>query len=335
MAGRARQDEPGAWHHVMNRGVARRTLFEGRADVRSFLACLAWAVRRGELELHVWCILTTHFHLLVRSLSGELSEVMRRVQNVYTRHFNRKRRRDGPLVRGRFRSRRVDSDEYQYALVSYIDANAVQAGLVASPAAYPFGSASYFAGHESPPWHARAWVEGEVCRVAGLDRYDPSLYERVFPQDRGPRAVHIVERRLCVTDRTYSGSDLLDSASPSVREWMERKALLGDGTRPGIAVAEPDEIECRIREAREATGEWVVQRSHVSRSAWPVARVGLLRDLAGLTWAEVAQRVAMSRSGANAVGRIHAELLKSDPAYLRRLSELASRVLEPVSYRAR
>lgn len=48
----ARDDQPGSWHHVFNRAIARRTLFERRADFRYFLAQLAWAVRRGEIEGH-------------------------------------------------------------------------------------------------------------------------------------------------------------------------------------------------------------------------------------------------------------------------------------------
>ncbi len=79
MARNPRQDHPGSWHHVMNRGIARRSLFESRDDIRFFLACLARAVRRGQIEVHAWCILTTHFHLLVRSPGGELSAAMRRV----------------------------------------------------------------------------------------------------------------------------------------------------------------------------------------------------------------------------------------------------------------
>ena len=104
MARQPRHDDPGSWHHVMNRALARRSLFETSEDIRFFLACVARAVRRGQIEVHAWCILTTHFHMLVRSPKGELSAAMRRIQNRYVRHFNRKRRRDGTLVRGRYRS---------------------------------------------------------------------------------------------------------------------------------------------------------------------------------------------------------------------------------------
>ena len=62
----------------MNRGLTHRTVFENRKDRRTFLSLLARAVREGRIELHSYCLLTTHFHLLVRSIDGRLSETMRR-----------------------------------------------------------------------------------------------------------------------------------------------------------------------------------------------------------------------------------------------------------------
>jgi len=153
-----RQDAPNSWHHVMNRGLARRTVFETRADSRTFQALLACGVRSGRIQVHAFTILTTHYHLLVRSLRGELSEAMRLIQNNYVRWFNRTRRRDGALFRGRFTSRPVDSDEYFTNLVRYIDHNPVAAGLCENPADYPHGSARHYAKERGPPWLERASV---------------------------------------------------------------------------------------------------------------------------------------------------------------------------------
>jgi hypothetical protein len=51
MARRFRQDLPASWQHVINRGLAKRPLFEDRIDIRFFLSRLACEVRRGRLEL--------------------------------------------------------------------------------------------------------------------------------------------------------------------------------------------------------------------------------------------------------------------------------------------
>ena len=77
----------------MNRGVARRTMFEVEPDFRYFTSLLARAARRGEIEVHAFCLMATHYHLMVRSPVGRLSESLRRIQNQYSRWFNRIRRR--------------------------------------------------------------------------------------------------------------------------------------------------------------------------------------------------------------------------------------------------
>lgn len=74
MARRRRQDAPGATHHVLARGMARRTVFEGVRDIRVLLCLPALEVRRGALGVIAFCFLTTH----VRSPTGTLSRALRR-----------------------------------------------------------------------------------------------------------------------------------------------------------------------------------------------------------------------------------------------------------------
>ena len=104
-----RCDAPGVWRHVMNRGIARRPIFETAGDVRFFEAQLARTVRDGLIEVHAFCVMTTHFHLLARSPCGRISDAMQAIQNRYARWFNRGRLRDGPVFRGRFRGPVVSS----------------------------------------------------------------------------------------------------------------------------------------------------------------------------------------------------------------------------------
>ena len=131
MARRPRRDGPDTWHHAMNRTMARRTLFENDEDRRFFQSLLAREVRNGRLEIHAYSLMLTHFHLLVRSVNGQLSAAMRRIQNRYARRFNRTRKRDGSLFRGRFLSRRIDDLAYRRDVVTYIHDNAIAAGVAA------------------------------------------------------------------------------------------------------------------------------------------------------------------------------------------------------------
>jgi len=103
-----RDDYPGASCLITNRGIAKRAVFETRLDVEHFSAALARVVALGLVEVDAFAFLTTHFHLLLRRLTGEISLAMKLVTNELVRWFNRARKRDGPLFAGRFDGRRID-----------------------------------------------------------------------------------------------------------------------------------------------------------------------------------------------------------------------------------
>jgi len=330
MARSPRSDTPGSRHHVMNRGVARRTLFENIADIRFFLSRLAREVRAGNIEVHAFCILTTHFHLLLRSPVGELSGAMRRVQLSHVRRFNRTRRRDGPLVRGRFRSRLVDSLSYRFILVRYIDANSVKAGLCEDPVDYPHGSARWYGRLRGPPWLQRGWVESVVRGHLGHESYQPDGYSAVFKGEIQSDE-YLVCHRMANPRAPDHLDDLLLAAPPAVLAWMRRKALLADGTRPGSAVVDPQSVRAAIARSQATHPTWRVRLTQKSRDAWLVAAIGLLRDLCGVSWVEAAALVGRSDSNVANLYRAHRRLLGEDDAYAARVSQVAHSALGVVS----
>jgi REP element-mobilizing transposase RayT len=336
MARHPRLDAPGTWHHVMNRGIARRTLFESRADIRTFLARLALEVRAGRIEVHAFCILTTHFHLLVRSTSGELSAVMQHVQNEYSRWFNRGRRRDGPLFRGRFRSKPIETQTYRELLVRYVDANSVAAGLVPSAEFYPYGSAWWYARERGPVWLQREWVESTACRLAGTGRRAPDAYRMAFGPTGSGASLALVERRLVhVGPETDPLDHLLDAAVPEVREWMRRKAALADGTATGVPVCDEGSLGIVLDGAQRRLGAWQVRPARRAVDAWPMVHVALLRDLCGSTLAEAGARTGRSASHASVLEARHRELIATDELYATRAAELAQAALERCHRRER
>ena len=314
-----REDYAGAWHHVTNRGLARRTVFETRADVAILLDSLASLRRDGLLEVHAYSVLTTHFHLLVRSPLGRISEAMHRLQNRYSRAFNRGRRRDGPLFRGRFCNRILESTSYWENVLLYIDRNPIQAALVARSVDYPHGSAWWYARREEPRWLVRTTIEAMVASW-GPGGYDPAAYPVLRAED-GLGWVHaLVERRL---DRSPPGSDPLDDlvrASPlEVQEWMLRKASVADGTAPGIAVLPAEMLLDAVR--REVPDG--VDSSRSAERLRETLLVGLLRTTSGFTFAEAAGTIRRSVSASQCRLREHGRALLADPGY----RALATRVI--------
>lgn len=313
---RPRSDRPGSWHHVTNRALARRAMFESRRDVRYFLAALARAVRRGELEVHAFCVLTTHYHLLVRSPAGQLSRAMRRIQTSYVRWFNRGRRRDGALVRGRFWSRAVDSLRYREVLVRYIDANPVAAGLCRDAREYTWCSAHMFAGR-TPKWLSRTWI----CALAG-----PAGYPAAGACERFSQLEEVVQARLRCDRGDGAFDDLLDAAPARIRERLRRKARLADGGQAEPCVSGRglhDEVAMRAR-----AGSWAVKFGSRTICGWQVLEAGLRRDWAGESFSSIADQLQVSLPTASRLHGRHRLLLIEDAGYAdRAASVLRSQLL--------
>jgi len=84
---------------------------------------------------------------------------MQRIGNGYVRWFNRSRKRDGSLYRGRFGGRRIDDGSYWLTVLRYIDLNAPRAGICALPSDHLYGSARAYRFGDGPSWLHREAVE--------------------------------------------------------------------------------------------------------------------------------------------------------------------------------
>lgn len=126
MPRKARIQYPGALYHVFNRGIDRRDLFWDDRDRVYFLECLAFGIERFMVEVHAYCLMPNHFHLLVGTPLGNLSHFMQSVQTRYGGHFNIRHERSGYVFQGPYRAKLVEGDRYLLALSRYIHLNAVQ-----------------------------------------------------------------------------------------------------------------------------------------------------------------------------------------------------------------
>lgn len=319
-----RLDTPGSWHHVMGRGIAKRTIFECREDFRCFLSLLARAVRRGLLEVHAYALLQTHFHLLVRSPCGALSRAMGDVLRGYARWFNRRRGRDGALFKESFASKRVDSDAYRSILMRYIDHNPVKARLALRGAEYCYGSAFHYARARGPRWLERSWVEEEVKGVRGSARYEPLEYAVRFPPKPPDVVVAWIEDRL-LRNRDAA---LVAPVEESQVAWMVRKARLADGTEPFRLPLPPDYVDEEWRRMRVSEPEWPVHVSRQPDGLWEALRAGLLRHGCGLSLREIRARTLEAVTTiATRIAR-HDECMAEHAEYARRAVLIVGRVQE-------
>lgn len=151
MARPLRIEFPGAWYHVMNRGANRQNIFLDDSDRFRFLEILDDCRDTWLSELLAYCLMPNHYHLLLRTPLGNLSRIMRHVDGVYTQSFNRKQGRDGPLLRGRYKSIVLDGDSYLLQVVRYIHLNPTKAKLVLLPEDYHWSSYKFYLGELGKP----------------------------------------------------------------------------------------------------------------------------------------------------------------------------------------
>lgn len=142
----------GAWHHVVNKGAGGRDVFIDRSDRLRYLALLGELALRYEVEVHAYCLMGNHFHLLVHTPEPRLDKLMQVLSSRYTRGFNVRHDRDGPLFRGRYRSSLIETDGYLLAASRYIHRNPLELG-VRRLARYAWSSYGVYVGRElRPDW---------------------------------------------------------------------------------------------------------------------------------------------------------------------------------------
>ena len=152
---------PGAFYHITSRGNEQKVVFKSKRDREKFLEYLESATRRYDALIHAYCMMDNHYHLMLETPSGNLPEIMRHINGVYTTYFNIKRKRSGHLFQGRYKAILVEIDEYAKELSRYIHLNPVRAGMVGKPEAYQWSSYPYYIGKKkAPEWLHRAFILG-------------------------------------------------------------------------------------------------------------------------------------------------------------------------------
>ena len=137
----ARGETVGGIFHLINRGNMRMQVFDDDADYNYFLDLLEAAKKREAVEMHAYCLMPNHFHLmLLPQKEGCLSRFMQWVMTSHVRYYHKKNRTSGHVWQGRFKSFIVEKESYYLTLMRYIEANPKRAGLVNQASKWRFGS---------------------------------------------------------------------------------------------------------------------------------------------------------------------------------------------------
>ena len=104
MPRKARIDAAGALHHIMIRGIERKTIFKDRYDRKAFLNRLGDVLLDTSTSCYAWVLMSNHVHLLLRTGLDPIATVMRRLLTGYAQQFNRRNERHGHLFQNRYKS---------------------------------------------------------------------------------------------------------------------------------------------------------------------------------------------------------------------------------------
>ena len=123
---------PGSRTHLTANGVAESPVFRSDYDRYAFLALLRKVTEEAAWRIHCWCLMSTHYHLLVvvPDQPARVSWAFQKLNSVYAREFNARHRRRGHVFGERFTDTCVETDRHARNTVSYILDNPVRAGLV-------------------------------------------------------------------------------------------------------------------------------------------------------------------------------------------------------------
>jgi putative transposase len=161
MPRRPRVQYPGAIHHVIARGNSGGKIFRTRRDGRVFLATLGAAVNSSRWRCLAYCLMPTHYHMLVETPDPNLSDGMHFLNTKYAAGFNAAHEHVGHVFQKRFHSELVTRDEHLLEALRYVVLNPVRARLVERPENWEWSSYRATAGiSRAHRWlmPARSWA---------------------------------------------------------------------------------------------------------------------------------------------------------------------------------
>ena len=105
---------PGAMYHVMSRGNRRQDIFLDDVDRQDFLKTLAEACQKADWQVHAYCLMSNHYHLVVETPNANLVAGMAWLQGTYTIRLNHRHKLIGHVLSGRYKAQLVEGSGNGY-----------------------------------------------------------------------------------------------------------------------------------------------------------------------------------------------------------------------------
>ncbi|VAW78783.1 hypothetical protein MNBD_GAMMA12-3925 [hydrothermal vent metagenome] len=140
MARPLRIEYPGALYHITSRGDRQEDIYHDDEDRENWLDIFSKVCVRFNWRCHAWCLMDNHYHILVETADGNLSQGMHYLNCVYTQRSNKKHMQVGHVFQGRYTAILIQKDEYLLEVSRYVVLNPVRAGMVKDVYDWPWSS---------------------------------------------------------------------------------------------------------------------------------------------------------------------------------------------------
>src|SRR5580704_138237 len=263
MARKLRLEYEGAIYHVMNRGDRREEIFRDDADRKLFLETLTQGCAKTGWQVHAYCLMPNHFHLVVETPRANLVAGMKWFLGTYTGRFNRRHKLFGHLFSGRYKALIVDGsgNGYLRTVCDYVHLNPVRAKLVGPEQPLRSHAWSSYRDYLHPAGRRPPWLRvGRLFGEMGIPKDSPAgrkMFEGMMEQRRGvndAQSLKAVRRGWCLGDKAFR------------QELLEQM-----GQRLGA-----EHYGEERRETDEQKAEGIVARE-MKRRKWGEAELGLRR----------------------------------------------------------
>lgn len=199
------------YYHIYNRGSEKKPIFQIKWDYKRFLKTIKYYQLEGPkpklskylisqifkpdpnkkiVEVICYCLMPNHFHFLIKQTKeGGISEFMRKLSNSYTKYYNTKHNRVGPLLQGEFKAVLVKSDEQLLHLSRYIHLNPLVSYVTKNLDLYPWSSYFEYIGD----------VKDNICLTTPIKEFfkAPADYQKfVLDQAAYGKELELIKHQL-------------------------------------------------------------------------------------------------------------------------------------------
>ena len=222
-----RMEYPGAIYHVMSRGDRGEGIYLDDVDRQDFIKTLAEACQKTGFEVHAYCLMSNHFHLVVETPNANLVAGMRWLLSSYTLRLNHRHHLVGHVFSGRYKAILVEGsgNGYLRTACDYVHLNPVRAKLLRPQdrlLAYPWSS---LLGYLAAPKHRPTWLRVERLlaehgiagdTAAGRREFERQM-ERRRREETDPAAWEPLRRGWCLGSEAFRAK-LLEGMGPKLGE---------------------------------------------------------------------------------------------------------------------